>query len=90
MKEGDTLQNFYSNLTQNNVTLSLKINRWEGILTSAQSSYQLWLASGNTGTEEDYFAYLKGPGGVRGLLALPGHRDYRLTSSGRIWEMLER
>lgn len=81
MKEGDTLQNFYSNLTQNNVTLSLKINRREGILTSAQSSYQLWLASGNTGTEEDYFAYLKGPGGVQGPAGpagAPGLSAYQL------------
>lgn len=34
--------------------------------TDGKSAYQIWLDAGNTGTEEDYLASLKGPQGAKG------------------------
>lgn len=37
------------------------------------STYQVWLDNGHSGTEDDFFNYLKGPKGDRGPAGLRGH-----------------
>lgn len=40
--------------------------------TDGKSAYQIWLDAGNTGTEEDYLASLKGADGAKGEKGDPG------------------
>ena len=42
--------------------------------SDGKSAYQIWLAAGNTGTEEDYLASLKGEQGIQGLQGLQGEK----------------
>lgn len=42
--------------------------------SDGKSAYQIWLDAGNTGTEEDYLASLKGEQGIQGLQGLQGEK----------------
>lgn len=42
--------------------------------SDGKSAYQIWLDAGNSGTEEDYLASLKGEQGIQGLQGLQGEK----------------
>lgn len=44
--------------------------------TNGKSAYQIWLDAGNTGTEEDYLASLKGQQGIQGAAGKDGTSYY--------------